>query len=94
MDTPQIDDVILWLGGVAAALVAIIAALALGKKYLLGELRADLDDVRKELKPNGGASVRDAIDRIAEKQGEIQTDVRELRQRLDDHIAWHLSDKD
>ena len=94
MDTPQIDDVILWLGGVAAALVAIIAALALGKKYLLGELRADLDDVRKELKPNGGASVRDAIDRIAEKQGEIQTDVRELRQRLDDHIAWHLTDKD
>ena len=94
MDTPQIDDVILWLGGVAAALLAIVAALAIGKKYLLGELRADLDDVRKELKPNGGASVRDAIDRIAEKQGEIQTDVRELRQRLDDHIAWHLTDKD
>ena len=94
MDTPQIDDVILWLGGVAAALLAIVAALAIGKKYLLGELRADLDDVRKELKPNGGASVRDAIGRIAEKQGEIQTDVRELRQRLDDHIAWHLTDKD
>ena len=94
MDTPQIDDVILWLGGVAAALLAIVAALAIGKKYLLGELRADLDDVRKELKPNGGASVRDAIDRIAEKQGEIQTDVRELRQRLDDHIAWHLTEKD
>ena len=94
MDTPQIDDVILWRGGVAAALLAIVAALAIGKKYLLGELRADLDDVRKELKPNGGASVRDAIDRIAEKQGEIQTDVRELRQRLDDHLAWHLTDKD
>lgn len=94
MDTPQIDDVILWLGGVAAALLAIVAALAIGKRFLLGELRADLDDVRKELKPNGGASVRDAIDRIAEKQGEIQTDVRELRQRLDDHIAWHLTDKD
>ncbi len=94
MDTPQIDDVILWLGGVAAALVAIIAALALGKKYLLGELRADLDDVRKELKPNGGASVRDAIDRIAEKQGEIQRDVHHLRKRLDDHIAWHLTEKD
>lgn len=94
MDTPQIDDLVMWLGGVAAALIAIVAALALGKKFLLGDLRADLDDVRKELKPNGGASVRDAIDRIAEKQGEIQTDVRELRQRLDDHIAWHLSDKD
>ena len=90
MDTPQIDDVVLWLGGVAAALVAIMGALALGKRFLLGDLRADLDDVRKELKPNGGASVRDAIDRIAEKQGEIQRDVREVRQRLDDHITWHL----
>ena len=90
MDTPQIDDLLIWLGGVAAALIAISAAIALGKRYLLNDLRKDLDDVRKELKPNGGASVRDAIDRIAEKQGEIQHDVRELRQRLDDHITWHL----
>lgn len=90
MDTPQIDDLLIWLGGVAAALIAIVAAIALGKRYLLGDLLKDIDDVRKELRPNGGASVRDAIDRIAEKQGEIQHDVRELRQRLDDHITWHL----
>ena len=90
MDTPQIDDLLIWLGGVAAALIAIVAAIALGKRYLLGDLLKDIDDVRKELRPNGGGSVRDAIDRIAEKQGEIQHDVRELRQRLDDHITWHL----
>lgn len=90
MDTPQVDDLLIWLGGVAVALTAIVAALALGKRLLLGQVHKDLDDVRKELKPNGGASVRDAIDRIAEKQGEIQRDVREVRQRLDDHISWHL----
>ena len=90
MDTPQVDDLLIWLGGVAVALTAIVAALALGKRLLLGQVHKDLDDVRKELKPNGGASVRDAIDRIAEKQTEIQRDVREVRQRLDDHISWHL----
>ena len=90
MDTPQVDDLLIWLGGVAVALTAIVGALALGKRLLLGQVHKDLDDVRKELKPNGGASVRDAIDRIAEKQGEIQRDVREVRQRLDDHITWHL----
>lgn len=90
MDTPQVDDLLIWLGGVAVALTAIVAALALGKRLLLGQVHKDLDDVRKELKPNGGASVRDAIDRIAEKQTEIQRDVREVRQRLDDHIIWHL----
>lgn len=90
MDTPQVDDLLIWLGGVAVALTAIVGALALGKRLLLGQVHKDLDEVRKELKPNGGASVRDAIDRIAEKQGEIQRDVREVRQRLDDHISWHL----
>ena len=90
MDTPQVDDLLIWLGGVAVALTAIVGALALGKRLLLGQVHKDLDEVRKELKPNGGASVRDAIDRIAEKQGEIQRDVREVRQRLDDHITWHL----
>lgn len=90
MDTPQVDDLLIWLGGVAVALTAIVGALALGKRLLLGQVHKDLDDVRKELKPNGGASVRDAIDRIAEKQTEIQRDVREVRQRLDDHITWHL----
>ena len=90
MDTPQVDDLLIWLGGVAVALTAIVGALALGKRLLLGQVHKDLDDVRKELKPNGGASVRDAIDRIAEKQTDIQRDVREVRQRLDDHITWHL----
>jgi len=90
MDTPQVDDLLIWLGGVAVALTAIVGALALGKRLLLGQVHKDLDEVRKELKPNGGASVRDAIDRIAEKQTEIQRDVREVRQRLDDHITWHL----
>ena len=90
MDTPQIDDVFLWLGGVAAALIAIVAVLALGRKALLGTLTRDIADMRSQLYRNGGTSLRDAVDRIEERQTDIQRDVRELRVRIDDHISWHL----
>jgi hypothetical protein len=90
MNTPQVDDLLLWLGGIAAALIAVIAMTTILRKWLLGRLVADIESIQKELRPNGGSSVRDAIDRIAEKQSEIQTDVREVRTRVDDHIQWHL----
>lgn len=90
MDTPQIDDLLMWLGGIAAALIAVVAVITLLRKWLLGRLIADIESIQKELRPNGGSSVRDAIDRIAAKQSEIQVDVREVRTRVDDHITWHL----
>ena len=90
MDTPQIDDVALWLGGVAGALLAISGLVVLGKRWLIGDLKKDLDEMKGQLRRNGGTSLRDAIDRIEDKQAGIATDVRELRQRLDDHIAYHL----
>lgn len=90
MDTPQIDDLLMWLGGIAAALIAIVAVITLLRKWILGRLIADIESIQKELRPNGGSSVRDAIDRIAAKQSEIQVDVREVRTRVDDHINWHL----
>lgn len=90
MDTPQVDDLLMWLGGIAAALIAVVAVITLLRKWILGRLIADIESIQKELRPNGGSSVRDAIDRIAEKQQEIQVDVREVRTRVDDHITWHL----
>lgn len=90
MDTPQIDDLLMWLGGIAAALIAVVAVITLLRRWILGRLIADIESIQKELRPNGGSSVRDAIDRIADKQAEIQVDVREVRTRVDDHIQWHL----
>lgn len=90
MDTPQVDDLLMWLGGIAAALIAVIAVTTLLRKWFLGRLIADIENIQKELRPNGGSSVRDAIDRIADKQAEIQMDVRDVRTRVDDHITWHL----
>lgn len=93
MDTPQIDDVVAMLGGMAAAVLAIVAVVVLLKKWLLGDLRADLDDVRGQLRRNGGSSLRDAVDRIEERQTDIASDVRRVTERLDDHITYHLEDK-
>lgn len=90
MDTPQVDDLLMWMGGIAAALIAVVAVISLLRKWILGRLIADIESIQKELRPNGGSSVRDAIDRIADKQAEIQMDVRDVRSRVDDHITWHL----
>lgn len=93
MDTPQIDDVFAMLGGMAAAVLAIVAVVILLKKWLLGDLRTDVDDIRGQLRRNGGSSLRDAIDRIEERQTDIASDVRRVTERLDDHISYHLEER-
>jgi uncharacterized membrane protein len=94
MDTPQIDDFLLWTAGVVIAVTAIAGGLAALYRLLTGNLSKRLDDIGSQLRRNGGSSLRDAIDRIEEKQAEIQLDVRDVRAKIDDHIAWHLTDKD
>lgn len=39
--------------------------------------------MQKEFKPNGGSSARDTLN-------EIRADVRSVRDKLDDHIDWHM----
>ena len=94
MDTPQIDDFLLWTAGIVIAVTAIAGGLAALYRLLTGSLSKRLDSISSQLHRNGGSSLRDAIDRIEEKQAEIQADVRDVRAKIDDHIAWHLTDKD
>lgn len=93
MDTPQIDDALLWLGTIAAAFIAIVSAMVILKKWLLSDVSKDIEKVNLQLHRNGGSSLRDAVDRIEERQSLIATDVRRVTERLDDHIAFHLEDK-
>jgi hypothetical protein len=93
MDTPQIDDALLWLGTIAAAFIAIVSAMVILKKWLLSDVSKDIEKVNAQLHRNGGTSLRDAVDRIEERQSLIATDVRRVTERLDDHIAFHLEDK-
>ena len=92
MDTPQIDDFLIWAAGVVVALTAISAGLVALYRLLTGSLNKRLDEVSSQLHRNGGSSLRDAVDRIEERQQLIHTDVREVRQRLDDHLSWHLTE--
>lgn len=93
MNTPQVDEFLLWIGGMAAAFIAISGSMVVLKKWLLGDLRNDLDDVRSQLHRNSGTSLRDAVDRIEERQSGIAADVRRVTERLDDHILFHLEEK-
>ena len=91
MDTPQVDDFIMWAAALVLAVTALAGGLMALYRLLTSSLNKRLDDIGGQLRRNGGTSLRDAVDRIEEKQTEIQTDVRELRTRVDDHIQWHLS---
>ncbi len=90
MDTPQIDDFLLWAATIVVAVTAIAGGLVALYRLLTGALNKRLDDISSQLRRNGGSSLRDAVDRIEERTQVLHTDVRDLRERLDDHITWHL----
>lgn len=85
------------LGTTASALLAVITLGVLVRKLLTGSIQKEIESIRTELKPNGGSSLRDAIDRISERQTTIGHEIRDLkaetrgmREKLDDHIQYHL----
>jgi hypothetical protein len=90
VDTPQIDDFLLWAATIVVAVTAIAGGLLALYRLLTGALNKRLDDISSQLRRNGGSSLRDAVDRIEERTQVLHTDVRDLRERLDDHITWHL----
>jgi hypothetical protein len=90
VDTPQIDDFLLWAATIVVAITAIAGGLVALYRLLTGALNKRLDDISSQLRRNGGTSLRDAVDRIEERTQVLHTDVRDLRERLDDHITWHL----
>jgi hypothetical protein len=92
VDTPQIDDFLLWAATIVVAVTAIAGGLVALYRLLTGALNKRLDDISSQLRRNGGTSLRDAVDRIEERTQVLHTDVRDLRERLDDHISWHLTE--
>lgn len=93
LDTPQVDDFVLSIGAIVGALVVTTSGLIALYRIVFGPVRKDIEEIRSELHRNGGSSLRDAVDRIEDRQQEIQTDVRRTAERLDDHIQWHLEDR-
>lgn len=57
--------VILAISAVAGVVFAIL------RFYIKAFAKQELDDIRKELRPNGGSSIKDQVTRLEEKQKEI-----------------------
>ena len=50
---------------------------------LMWVIKAQVTSMRKDLQPNGGTSTKDQLNRI-------ESDIREVRHKVDDHITWHI----
>lgn len=93
MDTPQIDELLIFFGQMAGAIIAIAAALTVLNKVIFSKINKKIEAIEVELKPNHGSSLRDAINRIEENQGEMKVDLKDVREKVDNHIEWHLDHK-
>ena len=62
------------------AVLAILSIVGLMLSALIFVIDARINRMYREMKPNGGQSMRDAVDRIEKK--------------IDGHILWHLEDKE
>jgi len=91
MDTPQIDELIIFLGQISGAIIAITAVLTIIHRVFFKKLTDRLDKIDKELHPNGGSSLRDVANRIEKNQTLMLSDIHEVREKVDDHIVWHLN---
>jgi hypothetical protein len=90
MDTPQIDDILILGGQLGAAIIAITGALVIIRKVFFKTLCEKLEKINQELRPNGGTSLRDAVNRIEKNQQELKQEAKDIRKKVDDHIEWHL----
>lgn len=66
----------------AVGVIAILGGILGGLAWVI---RAQIS-MSREFKPNGGSSTRDTLN-------EIRTDVREIRNKVDDHIEWHIENR-
>lgn len=74
-----------WIDTPAEGLTVLsILGICFGALIFIVEAR--VNRMYREMKPNGGSSLRDAIDRIERKQDRIES-------KIDDHITWHLEEK-
>ncbi|HEY7824012.1 MAG TPA: hypothetical protein VIG24_14320 [Acidimicrobiia bacterium] len=90
MDTPQVDDFLMMAAALVGAIAVISGGLLALYRFLTSAISKRLDGIDSQLKRNGGSSLRDAVDRIEERQGEMRDYVVRTADRLDEHITWHL----
>jgi hypothetical protein len=95
----------LTLEHVAAIMAIAVAVVALVRIYLvvpilrvrddmkqMDGLHATIDEIRSELRRNGGLTVKDSLVRVEESQVRTERGLNQIKDRLDSHIEFHLED--
>lgn len=87
MFTMSVQD---WAGFILTAL-SIVALVATGVKWLVKHY---FDEIKAELKPNSGSSLKDQVTRLEDRSNELDQMTRNMDSKLDkmymillDHIA-------
>ena len=78
---------------VLASLATVAVAVCGGLLYIIrGEIRKNTqttDITARQMIPNHGTSLRDAVDRIERQLGELREDIGYVRARVDRHVDSH-----
>jgi predicted nucleic acid-binding Zn-ribbon protein len=69
--------------GIIGITTAILAAIRFFIKY---HVKESMEDIRHELKPNGGSSMKDQITRLEEKQGNLEKKVDANQEKVEQKI--------
>lgn len=96
----MLRDRVLEAGQIAAALAAILGLVAALFRYTARRFSSAVSDIvaeqldpiqrhTVELVPNGGSSMRDAVNRLEARQLEVVAETRALREALTEHLAEH-----
>lgn len=88
------------VGSFCGAVLAITGLVMLFHRLITRDVRADLEQIRSELRSNGGSSLRDQVDKIRNGQESLHRDITELKgeardlwSRVDGHVQWHLDNQ-
>lgn len=64
---------------------AVVGTITVVLGALLWLIRNEIAKTRKEMQPNHGSSMRDQIDILVERQGDVVRDVRDIRAVVEAH---------
>ena len=70
--------------GIVISVGTIISITALGVRWLVKHY---FDEIKKELKPNSGSSLKDQVTRLEEQHTKLETKIDDLYDKFIDYLA-------
>ena len=81
------------IGGFLIAMgVAFVSITAWVTRYFLSGIKSDVSEIKAEIHPNGGSSIKDQVTAMALQVDSITGEVDNLKQVQRDHINFHMAE--